>query len=742
MNRINGIMHQFDPVLTTRYKKAPLNGIYNVTYGNSFHVFKDHELGVILSGSYYNRSTDISGGTLNQYSIYQGVITGNPYIDQSRYIPAYITPNKPGLGKYVGYKENTGNQILNYGFLGGLAYRFNKDNELSFQYIGSRGAETQATSLTGQYGYTSGLKGPVYSNIYSLKQTYRTFDTYNLQGEHKINTGKYSPRLSYNISSSKSTQDDPDYRFVNLADYRPTGGGYYAIAPQVPGSDVTYLGTNDHYALVSGYVNGYGPYGKIQADPNGRRFRNLDETNYNYKADVTIPFGFKGLDQSFKTGINYLFRNRNFSEYALSLPGSNFSANKQYPLYHVNGNLDQLVGNSQIGIHPPTSSTPEGAPLVSGFLYNPLKSPNNYKGYYETNALYAMLDLHPLKNLRVTGGVRFEKTDIKSKIDTAGVYIDPSLSEGGIPLVFANPISAYKTKYKPYYSVNATYALNEKMNFRGAYSTTLARPEIRELTNVFEFDPFQQALVVGNPDLINQETKSYDFRWEWFPKSGEVISTSFFYKEIKNQLEKVFIQNSDGIAATFPEFPTVGYRNNPNEGHVVGVEMEIVKNLGLLWDPLKNFFLGTNLMVASSSVLKNPERLNASRIIDRNSPSKSPLAEQAPYSINGFLNYANPRSGTDLSASFNMVGERLIQINMDGAPDLYSRPTPVLDFVFSQKIGKRLVFKGYAKNILNRPYEETYSNPGTGGTYYGTKYIRRSYQRGAEIMMGFTYNLF
>jgi TonB-dependent receptor len=627
-------------------------------------------------------------------------------------------------------------------FLGGLAYRFNKDNEVSFQYIGSRGAETQATSLTGQYGSASSLKGPVYSNIYSLKQTYRTFDTYNLQGEHKFTSGKYSPRLSYNASSSKSTQDDPDYRFVNLADYRPAGGSYYPVGSAASPGGINYLATTDHYALVSGYVNGYGPYGKIQADPNGRRFRNLEETNYNYKADLTFPFSFNGLDQSFKTGVNYLFRDRTFSEYALSLPGSNFSANKQYPLYQVNGNLDQLVGYSQIGIHPPTSSTPEGAPLVSGFLYNPLKSPNNYKGYYETNALYAMLDLHPLKNLRLTGGVRFEKTDIKSKIDTAGVYIDPSLSEGGIPLVFANPVSAYKTKYKPYYSFNASYLLNEKMNFRLAYSTTLARPEIRELTNVFEFDPFQQALIVGNPDLINQETKSYDFRWEWFPKSGEVFSTSFFYKEIKNQLEKVFIQNSDGIAATFPEFPTVGYRNNPNTGHVVGVEVEVVKNLGLLWDPLKNFFLGTNLMIASSSVLKNPERLNASRIIDRNSPSESPLAEQAPYSINGFLNYANPRSGTDLSASFNMVGERLIQINMDGAPDLYSRPTPVLDFVFSQKIGKRLVFKGYAKNILNRPYEETYSNPGTGGTYYGTKYTRRSYQRGTEYMMGFTYNLF
>ncbi|WP_211172600.1 carboxypeptidase-like regulatory domain-containing protein [Chitinophaga sp. Ak27] len=741
IDRINGIMHHFDPVLTTRYKRAPLNGIYNITYGNSFSVFKQHKLGLILSGSYYNRTTDVADGTLNQYSIYQGVMTGNPVIDESRNIPAYITPNTPNLGKYVGYKENTGTQTLSYGLLGGLAYRFNPNHEISFQYMGSRGGETQATSLSGQYAYVTGLNGPVYSNIYSLKQTYRTFNTYNLQGEHKFGDGKYAPRLSYNGASSKSTQDDPDYRFINLADYRPAGGGYYqSPVPDVNGT--SYIGVTDYYAQVSGYVNGFGPYGKIQADPNGRRFRGMTETNYNYKADVSLPFGIRGLDQVFKVGVNYLYRERDFSENVLSLPGSNFSTLKQYPMYQVYGNLDRLVGYDQVGIHLPTATSPEGTPLASGFLYNIRKSPNNYTGFYETNAFYGMLDLYLMKNLRLAGGVRFEKTNIQSKIDTAGVYIDPSLSEGGINLVYTDPVSKYISGYKPYYSANLTYSLHDVMNFRLAYGTSLARPEIRELTNVFEFDPFQQALVVGNPHLVNQQTKSYDFRWEWFPNKGEVLAASFFAKEINSQLEKVFIQNSDGVKATYPEFPTIAYQNNPNTGHVWGIELEVVKNLGLLWRPLQHFFLGSNLMIASSNVDKNNERLDAARIIDRQSPEKSPLFEQAPYSVNGFLNYANEQWGTDFTATFNMVGERLIQVNMDGAPDLYSRPTPVLDLVFSQKLAKRLVIKGFAKNLLNSAFEEVYSNPGTGGKYYGTKYVRRSYRRGTEYMLGLTYNLF
>ncbi len=742
INRINGIMHEFDPVLTTRYKQAPLNGIYNVTFGNSYRVFGHHQLGLLLSGSYYSRSTDISNGVLNQYSIFQGVMTGNPSIDESRNVPAYITPNTPNLGRYVSYRENTGDQQLNYGVLVGLAYRFDANNEISFQYLGSRGAETQATSLTGQYDYTTALSGPVYSYIYSLKQTFRTFNTYNLQGEHKFGNGKYAPRLSYNAASSKSTQDDPDYRFVNLADYRPAGGGYVPVLPGNTPAGTQYMGVTDYYALVSGYVNGYGPYGKIQADPNGRRFRNLTETNYNYKADVTLPFPLLGLDQIFKTGVNYLYRKREFGENVLSLPGSNFSTLKQLPLYQVYGDLDQLVGYNQIGIHAINGTTPEGAPTVSGFIYNSQRSPDNYKGFFETNAFYGMLDLHPLKDLRLEGGVRWEKTNIGSRVDTSNIFIDPSLADGGVNLVYINPVSKYETKYKPYYSANLTYTLNQQMNFRLAYSTSLARPEIRELTSVFEFDPFQQALVVGNPNLVNQETRSYDFRWEWFPHSGEVLSASFFAKEIDHQLEKVFIQNSDGVNATYPEFPTVEFRNDPNKGHVWGIELEVVKDLGLLWRPLQHFFIGSNVTIARSSIVKNPERIHAARIIDRQSPSKSPLFEQAPYSINGFLNYTNPRSGTDITASFNMVGERLVQVNLDGSPDLYSRPMPVLDFVFSQKITKRLLFKGYAKNVLNRPYEENYTNPQTGGLYYGTKYVRRSYKKGAEINLGLTYSLF
>ncbi len=63
-----------------------------------------------------------------------------------------------------------------------------------------------------------------------------------------------------------------DFRFVNLTDYRPRNGGYY-FKPTVTDNNGSgnYVYTDHLYALTSGYVNGVGSIGLMQAEPNGRR---------------------------------------------------------------------------------------------------------------------------------------------------------------------------------------------------------------------------------------------------------------------------------------------------------------------------------------------------------------------------------------------------------------------------------------------------------------------------------------
>ncbi|GAA4312399.1 TonB-dependent receptor [Mucilaginibacter gynuensis] len=737
--RVSKIMQSFDPVLTTQYQKADPNQVYTLSFGNSYKVLHGHTLGVVVSANYYQRTTDIYDGERNQYSLFQGVVTGSPAIFSTLHIPNFITPNYPRLGNYLSYKENTGTKTLNYGGLVGLTYQFNKRNEIQAQFLGSRGAEAQGSNLTGAWQNT-GLNFPVYNTINQLRTTYRTFNTYNLQGEHQFLDKVWSPKLSYNLSTSKSTQTDPDFRSTDVADYRtqrfqdPNGVGI--------GSDT--------YAFVSGLVHGTGADNTniIVADPNGRQYRKLNETNYNGKVDLSQPFKVGKLDQLLKFGVNYLKRDRGFTEQILGLPGSNLGGGGVQLINNVKGDLNRLVSPSNIGLLDPSNYDSEGQPRVGGFLYQIKKAPNNYTGTYETRAFYGMLDAHVTKDLRITGGVRFESTDIKAHVDTADVFVPANLNVlTGLPnqsvrYNTSQPNTAYTQNYKPYYSVNITYSKIKDMNFRLAYSTSLARPELRELTNVFEFDPFQFAVVGGNPNLINQLTKSADFRWEWFTGPGEVLAVSAFTKTIENSLQKVFTYASQGSLSTAPEFPLIMYQNDPNVGKVYGVELEARRDLGKLWSPLKYLFAGTNLLFDVSSIDKNPARLDASRINDRRSPATSPVFEQAPYAINAYLDYANTSTGTNVTASFNVVGPRLIQVQLDGTPDIYDSPAPTLDLVFSQKLGRKWVVKGFAKNLFDPPYKEVYTNPGNGGKYYGTEYIYRKYHKGAEFSLGLTYKLF
>lgn len=735
--RINAIMQRFDPVLTTSYKSAGANQVYGASFGNSYNVFGKHKLGVVLSANYYQRFEDVHEGERNQYSLYQGVVTGSNKIFNQLQIPAFITPAYPRLGQYISYKENTGKKTINYGGLAGIAWQFNPRHVVQFQYVGSRGAEAIASNLQGQWMNT-GLNFPVYNIINQLKLSHRTFDTYNLQGENKFLNKDWSPRITYNLSSSKTIQDEPDFRSSNYAHLRTL----QQIDPNGAG-----IGT-DVYAFVTGLTHGLGnDYTQaIIADPNGRQFRKLKEDNYNAKLDLTQPFTVRGLQQVLKFGGAFLRRERDYQENVLGLPGSNLGGGGDL-LNGVKGNINQLVSSSYIGMKGPGSYDEEGQPRVGGFLYQIKKSPNNYTGSYETRAFYGMADLRLTPKLRVTGGVRFESTIIKATVDTNQVFLPPTLNlvfnMPGVTVrnITDKPFSNYTVDYKPYYSANITYALRNDMNLRLAYSTSLARPELRELTNIYSFDPFQFAVVGGNPDLHNQLTRSMDFRWEWFTAPAEVIAVSAFAKTIEDQLQKVFNYKSQGNLSTSPEFPLINFQNDPNKGRVYGLEFELRRSAGFIAPSLKHLFFTGNVMMAMSRIDKNPERLHASRTNDRRSPATSPVFEQAPYSINAGVDYNNPGTKTNVSLNFNIVGARLVQVQLDGTPDIFDRPVPILDLVFTQQLGQRWLLKGFAKNLLDPSYRQVYTNAGNNGKYHGETYVYRQYKRGSEFSLGISWKI-
>jgi hypothetical protein len=445
-----------------------------------------------------------------------------------------------------------------------------------------------------------------------------------------------------------------------------------------------------------------------------------------------------GNKQTFKTGVYYLHKNRTYSEYVLYLPDILSTGTTFNELYNYHGNLNAWVAPGNIGFANTYAN--EGQVRDIGWLYYPQKTFNNYYGHAESQAGYVMLDLKPAARWRLTGGVRMESTDIRGILDTLGGSSDPLIygfhRTGSI-------ISKYNPGFKPYYSGTLIYNPRTDMNIRVAYGTTLARPELRELMPTIAFDPFQFAVVTGNPNLQNQLTRNIDFRWEWFPGSGEVFSVSAFYKLIDHQLTRTFSPDSGFLHSTGAQYNIIRYENDPSQGKVYGLELEARKNLGQTFPLLRNFFAGANLLLSRSIIRKNPERLAASRTIDLYSSAYSPVFEQPPYSLNAWLDYDNRKTGTDVTLSFNVVGPRLIQVRMTGEPDIYDHPVPTLDWVLSQRLSKHFIARAFVKNILDPAVQQYYATPGGSYTKFaGKSYLNTSYHQGREIALGVTYNIF
>jgi outer membrane receptor protein involved in Fe transport len=135
-------------------------------------------------------------------------------------------------------------------------------------------------------------------------------------------------------------------------------------------------------------------------------------------------------------------------------------------------------------------------------------------------------------------------------------------------------------KILPAYGI--AFRPREGLNFRAAYSRTVARPSFREMGYYVSVEPGSDDLVVGNPQLTLSDVESWDARAEFFwGDLGDLAAVSVFKKHIRNPIESIVIRdplNFEGSSSAL-------YRtffNNPNQALLEGIELEARKNLGFL----------------------------------------------------------------------------------------------------------------------------------------------------------------
>lgn len=380
----------------------------------------------------------------------------------------------------------------------------------------------------------------------------------------------------------------------------------------------------------------------------GRVYSYLQESIYGAAMNATRVFKLFDREQKFRVGTMNYYRDRSVEVDALGYASLDFR-----------------------GVTIPESKTatftnlfsPENIDAYNLTVANIETNSTNYKGTALLNAGYLMLDNKFSDRLKLTWGVRAER------------YRQELSPEKKASKVYEN------TDFLP--SLLFTYAVNDNTNLRLAGSQAVNRPEFRELADYSIFDYDNYFVVRGNPDLVRCKNTNADFKYEWYPAPGEVISASLFYKYFDKPIEQV---NKGNDVLSF---------ENADHATAYGIEMEVRKKL----DFIQGRFFQQLTFYTNAAYIKGAVQFAGTT-------SNSPLQGQSPYLVNGGLNYSSADNGFSVNLLYNRIGPRLKFRAINGASlSIFEKPRDVIDIQVSKKFLKnKLEAKLTLSDLLAQPY--------------------------------------
>lgn len=496
-----------------------------------------------------------------------------------------------------------------------------------------------------------------------------------LEGEHAF--GANNSKLYWNLNYTQLNADQNDLRTA-----------FYSRGFTMNGSQ-PQEGANTPYEIV---------------DRNSRRFfSNMIDRNYGANLNYTTYFNLFNQKQTLKAGYSVLSRNRDFQSRIFNYQATNIT------------DFDNQLAQLPVGEIFATENIGE-----QGFMLNEFTNPTDA---YQVNALlnsgFLMLDNKLSEKIRLIWGLRLESYNQNLYIKSLSTQQE-TLTQNYMDLL-------------P--SLNFTYSVNDKTNLRFAASQTVSRPEFWEIAP-FSFYDFDNTWVIeGNPDLKRGKITNLDLRYELYPKAGETISFSLFFKHFNNPIE-TYLQPISGDA------DYIGYTNSKS-ARSIGAEFEIRKTLDFISSTgfFANTTLGGNLAYINSQV----------DLAGFGGTATRPMVGQSPYLINVSAQYNAPRIGLSSTILYNRIGHRLAYVGNANRPNIYENGRNLLDFQLSKTVLKK---QGEVKltisDILNSPYifyqdmngdNKAYQpNDGSLNATSGDSYFRQ-YRMGTTITLGFTYNL-
>ena len=703
---VNSAMRQMSPVIGLTNKTPPPNMSFNLQGGDFVELGPDEKVGVVGVFSYRNKYSYVDNG--QRYNLALTQTTNNTLVVDTNNVPQ---------------SQITGRQELLWGGLTGLSGQWDKNNTASINVMYSLGADDNA-SIRENAGRSN---SSTYQNIIDYGE--RSLAYLQVLGDHEIPEAR-NMKVKWNGGLGQATLTEPDQRQFT---YALQDGVYYDLLDQqIDPSGTTPDSVNN---------------GILQ-----RFQRGLNEDSYYSIVDLIFPlFEQKERTDNFKTGFYNDYSQRSYNQSSFNYPYGGYGAGTggadgTYTYFEPVDGLnwaDVFLNPDRSGLVDPLADP--NKPMMSYTLYNQGQGAQSAGTFYDASqsvtASYLMLDFNIFPQLRLTGGARFENTNLKVKgsNDLPGTlfpyetYPEFTKEPGSSVATGSGLAKIQQLDLLP--SIGATFNLAENVNLRFAWSQTLARPSFKEMGPVLTKDFSANEYFLGNPNLQLSKANNYDFRVEWFPRAGEVIAVSLFYKDLQKPMEQVTFNNPIYNIQYFQY-------QNASTGIVYGLEIEARKRLDQISQVLKEFSIFFNYTQIQSQVPLSSETADLLEQTGQSSENR-PLQGQPPFIINAGLNYDNDEYRFYAGLFFNITGPTLYSVGSpaeddDGAiigflPDIYEMPAPSLDFNLTQGLTEhwKLTFRG--KNLLNPFFNRTQ-------TYNGTEYMYSSFTKGWDVSLNASYS--
>jgi len=557
--------------------------------------------------------------------------------------------------------------------LGGIlttSYDIDDRNTINFSALVARFADDRTQVDLGQTEVQQNTRPPELTRQWLLRWIEEQLALGQFTGEHDFDW----IRFDWRTALSRTTRNEPDTRYS------------------------TYQGPLDDLRFTSDSLG-------------GQRISNVTRQELSESLlDATLPFLtrlpftdlWRGLPAYFKVGVGYTYRKARFRQRRFVFTPDNGTQNTEKP-------PEDLFAADQLG--PALADFNEGTQPSDAFSAS-----------QQIIAGYGQLNLPIIRDrLTVNAGARLEYSDIQLDTGLANTLIDGQRVCPGVDLAVDCFAKFTLRNVDPLPAVNVVYSPRSDMNIRLGWSKTVARPEFRELAPA-EF-PAQRGerSQFGNPLLVETKNSNWDVRWEWFLSPLEILSLSFFRKELELPILPTAILAGPEIAQTWL---------NAETGTVTGFEFEARKNLGFLQRRLAPVSLEVNTTYLQSKVFLPQQEIFG--LPTQQTRAEGQLPDASPFIVNATLEYARPDLFT-ARVIYNTVGSWVTALGSVGVPDTFLERRNQLDVVLlvpmKRWVGQNVNMRITAENLLNDPFTFT-----VGGQ------VQRRFATGVKFGFGISYS--